>query len=343
MRRREFVATTILGAASFAAFGERLALAAAEEGVAKLATVAPDGTPWADQLIAFKTRLDKETGGKMRLKAYLGGALGDENTTASECKRGAIQMWGGSTGALATIVPELALLELPYLFRTVEEADHVLDTILFEDMKKLLLARGLVLLFWAENGYRSFGTKFGGVTKPTDLKGKKMRSQESEVHLEMYKAFGASPVPIAVTEVLSSLQTGVVDGFDNTPLFTFAASWHQGIKHYSLTESIYQPGIVVANKKWFDALPAEVKKSVVGDAQAEAVNGRKGVRELAPLLVENFKNAGITVHVPTEAEKAVFAKVSEPVHTKWTASKGKTAAPMVAKAKAALAAYRKKA
>ena len=221
MRRRSFVSTTAL--ATLGAVSSRSALAAGKAGVAKLATVAPDGTPWSDQLYAFKSKIEKIAGDRLKVETYIGGVLGDENVTASETKRGAIQLWGGSTGALATIVPELALFEMPYFFRTAEEADLVMDVVLFDDVKKLLLSRGLVLMFWAENGYRSFGTKFGPVKKPADFKGKKMRSQESDVHIEMYRALGALPVPISVTEVLTALQTGVVDGFDNTPLFTFAA------------------------------------------------------------------------------------------------------------------------
>ncbi len=337
MRRRDFLAT-----ATAATLASRKAFSADAPGIAKLATVAPDGTPWADQLNTFKARIEKETGGSLKLKPYLGGSLGDENTTASETKRGAIQIWGGSTGALATVVPELAMFELPYLFRTVEEADHVLDNVVYEDMKKLLASRGLTLLFWAENGYRSFGTKFGAVRTPDALKGKKMRSQDSDVHIEMYKALGAAPVPIAVTEVLSSLQTGVVDGFDNTPLFTFAASWHQGIKHYTLAEAIYQPGAVVANKAWFDKLPKETQAGLLKDQAGEAARGRKGVRELAPLLIENFRASKIEVHELTAAEKDAFAKVCEPVHDKWIKGKGKNAAEMVKKAKAALAELRAK-
>jgi TRAP-type C4-dicarboxylate transport system substrate-binding protein len=182
------------------------------------------------------------------------------------------------------------------------------------------------------------------VKTPAALKGKKMRCQESDVHLAMYKALGASPVQIAVTEVLSSLQTGVVDGFDNTPLFTFAASWHQGIKggHYTLTEAIYQPGIVVANKAWFDKLPEEVKKGVADVQKTEAQAGRKGVRELAPDLIANFSAAKIEVHTLTEAEKDAFAKLCEPTHDEWVKTKVKGAAGMLAKAKTALKDFRAK-
>lgn len=340
MRRRSFVSTTAL--ATLGSVASRSALAADKPEVAKLATVAPDGTPWTDQLMQLKVRLEKESAGSLKLESYVGGALGDENVTAADCKRGAIQLWGGSTGALASLIPEFNLFELPYLFRSVEEADYVLDEVLLGDVKALLQKRGFEFLFWAENGYRNFGTKFGPVKTPAALKGKKMRSQESDVHLAMYKALGASPVPIAVTEVLSSLQTGVVDGFDNTPLFTFAASWYQGIKHYTLAEAIYQPGIVVANKAWFDKLSPTLQKSMVGDQKAEGQRGRKGVRELAPDLVANFSAAKIEVHTLTEAEKDVFAKVCEPTHAAWTKAGGKSAAPMVAKAKAALAERRGK-
>ena len=342
MRRRSFVSTTALATLGTVA-GRRAALAADEKpDVAKLATVAPDGTPWSEQLMTFKRRIEKESAGKVKLETYVGGALGDENVTAADCKRGAIQLWGGSTGALASLVPEFNLFELPYLFRSVEEADHVLDDVLFDDVKALLAKRGFQFLFWAENGYRSFGTKFGPVKRPAALQGKKMRSQESSVHIAMYKALGASPVPIAVTEVLSSLQTGVVDGFDNTPLFTFAASWYQGIKHYTLAEAIYQPGIVVANKKWFDGLPKDIQKAVVHDQKNEGKRGRKGVRELNPDLIANFGAANIEVHTLSEAEKDAFAKLCEPTHDEWTKGQGKSAAGMVAKAKAALKELRAK-
>jgi TRAP-type transport system periplasmic protein len=334
---------TLLQSAALASAGALLPLRAlgdSQQIVAKVATVAPDGTPWAEQLKAFRSRVDKGTGGRVRLSAYLGGGLGDENVTAAECKRGSIQIWGGSTGALASVIPELALFELPFLFRDEKEADHVIDKVLFEDMNALLARRGLQVLFWAENGYRSFGTTFGPVQKPADLKGRKMRSQESDVHLHMYRAFGASPVPISVTEVLSSLQTKMVDGFDNTPLFTFAASWYQGVQHYSLVEPIYQPGVVVANKPWFDKLPPADQQVLREDAEGEARRGRQGVRELAPLLIENFAAAKIAVHRVTAAQKAEFAKLAEPSHALWLKGKGRSAAPMVQKAKSALARYR---
>lgn len=339
MKRRQFLHYSAVAAAATAAGTTSWAQ---EPITARLASVAPDGTPWAEQIQSFRARFEGATGGRVRLKLFLGGALGDENVTAAETRRGTIHLWGGSTAALASVVPELALFELPYLFQNHAEADHIIDEVLHEDMKKALEARGLVVVFWAENGFRSFGTTFGPVTKLEHLKGKKMRAQESDAHLDMYRSLGASPVPIPVTEVLPALRTGVVDGFDNTPLFTMAASWHKGISHYSLTEAIYQPGIVVANKRWFDKLTAQEQKALLEDQKGEAVRGRKGVRELAPLLIENFQADKIAVHTLTAEEKAAFARACQGVHDRWVKGKGKVAAPLLKKTRAALEKLRQK-
>jgi tripartite ATP-independent transporter DctP family solute receptor len=286
----------------------------------KLASIAPEGTPWAEQVAEYKTKVETESKGRLKIKPFLGGALGDENHTVGECRRGAIAMWGGTTGSLATSVPEISVLELPYLFKSAEEVDHILDSVLLEDLRKRLLARGFVLVLWSENGFRSFGTKWAPVKQPSDLKGRKMRSQESLVHIETYRALGALPQPIAATEVLPALQTGVVDGFDNTPIYTFAASWHLAIKHFTLSEHCYQPGAVLISRKEYDKLPADLQKVLTADLAAITTKGRAAMREIAPMLVDNFTNAKIPVYRPSPAERAAFARATRGVWDKYAAA-----------------------
>jgi TRAP-type C4-dicarboxylate transport system substrate-binding protein len=302
----------------------------------KVASVAPPGTPWAKQLQDVKLRIEGGSGGRIDVKAFMGGALGDEIATAEATKRGAIQVFGGTAGALASAVPELAVVELPYLFPHVAKADHVLDNVIRADLEELLWERGFKLLFFSENGWRSVGTNFGFVRSTEDLAGRKMRSMESEVHLATWRAMGASPVPVAVTEVLSALQTKLVVGFDNTALFTFAASWYQAITHFTLTEHSYQPGLVVASRVWWETLPKDLQAVVAGDGQAEAVTGRKGVRDLEPLLLKNFENASIQVAKLTAEERKAFARATEPVHAKFVRDAGPRAKKLLAKIRAAL-------
>jgi TRAP-type C4-dicarboxylate transport system substrate-binding protein len=283
---------------------------ASAQVVAKVGSVAPEGTPWAEWLDGVKGRLEKDTGNKLKLKVFLGGKLGGEKEMVEEAKNGNLHIFGGSTGALATYVPELNVLELPFIFTSDDEADFVLDKIR-PQVGKLMEAKGFVMVMWAENGWHGYGVKGKCIEKVEDMKGLKMRSQESYVHIETYKAFGASPVEMAVPEVLGALQTGTVDGYSNTPLFSFATSWHNGITHYSYTKHIYQPGVMAISKKWFDQQPEDIKKALLVRSDERA--GISGVRALSEPLLDNFTAAGKKVcKLAPEATKA-FAEKARPV------------------------------
>lgn len=279
----------------------------------RLGTVAPENTPWEKQLRRLKQHIEAESGGRIRVQMFMGGSLGGEKALVRRTAQGSLQAFGGSTAALGTLVRELDVVEAPYLFDNAEQADAALDG----DAKPIVAAalgrRGFVFGLWAENGFRSWFTKERPIRTPADLQGLRMRSQESEVHLATYRALGASPVAIDVTNVLTSLQTGVVDGFDNTPLFAFATSWYQAAQHLNLSEHSYQPGIVVYSKTWFDGLPADLQQVLTNIPQEITTDGRDQVRRMDPILINNLERFGIKVHRPSAEERAAFAKRSRSV------------------------------
>lgn len=315
--RRNFIAGSAAAVSTFF-IGRPKARAGEAEITLKFATVAPAGTPWSVHTSRLKKRVKEGSGGRVKIKVYLGGALGDEDATAARCVKGGIAGWAGTTAALASIIPQLAAFELPYLFPSLKAADDIIDNKITPEIDRLLDKAGLKLLFFSENGHRSIGTKFGFVKSTADLKGKKMRSQSHDVHINTWRALGASPEPIPVTEVMTALQTGVVDGFDNTPLFTFAASWFQSITHFTLTEHSYQPAVAVMHKGTWDALPDDIKQLIAGDLKEESEYGRKKVRAIRQDLIDNFGNAGIKVHTPTASEVEAFKKATKPTHKKFT-------------------------
>ena len=291
-----------------------VASAADAEFTFRFATVAPDNTPWAYLLKKYRKALRKETDGRVKMKVFLGGLKGDEQSLVRQAFKGKeLQGAGVSSGAMATLVPEMDILELPYLFDSFQQADKALDGDARAIIEEILDKKGFKLLMYSENGYRSFGSKGGFIKTPADLKGKKMRSQESPVHVETYRALGASPVTISVGEVLSALQTGVVEGFDNTPLYTQAVSWYQAVDHFSVTEHIYQPALIVANKKWFNSLPSDIQATMISLGDRLTKKGRKSVRQLGPALLENFKSQGVKVYEPTAAEKKAFKDATRKV------------------------------
>jgi TRAP-type transport system periplasmic protein len=284
---------------------------AADEIVAKTGSVAPEGTPWTQWMDGVKARMEKDSAGKMKMKMFHGGKLGGEKEMVEQAKKGTLHVFGGSAGALAAqYVPELNVLELPFLFESDAEVDFVLDKIR-PQVSKLLAERGFVFMMWSENGWHGYGSKGKCVMTPDDLKGLKMRSQESSIHLDTYKAFGASPVEIPVPEVLSALQQGTVDGYSNTPLFSWATSWKDGVKSFAYTKHIYQPALLVASKKWFDGLPKEVQTSLT--TPLEEKSGLAGVRDLTPILLANMKDAGLTVCEPSAEQRKAFQAKVKPV------------------------------
>jgi len=283
----------------------------------RLATIAPEGTPWSDQLSAMKKRIEKESKGRVKFVTYTSGQLGGEIETLRSLQRGRIQAWGGSVGAVTSLVPELQLLELPYLFLNEKEVDYILDEVVFKSYSDILASKGFILHSWNENGWRHFASKNKPVLSPSDLKGLKIRSQESPIHIEMWKAFGASPVPISIPEVMSALQTGLVDGFDNSTLFTSATGWYQGVNYFVISGHMYQPGIIIYNKKYFDSLPKDIQDILLGDQKQEAKIGRTGVREIEPEIIKILEKDGVKVQKMSEAQREQFAKLARPVHPKF--------------------------
>lgn len=318
--------------------------ASAQEVTLKAASVAPDGTPWSDLLARIKTRV--QAGNKdIKFKIYLGGRLGGEKETARETREGRVQFWGGSTAALATLVPELYILEAPYLFESDAEAYYVLDNHARPLVEKLLEKQGFVMYQFAENGWHGLAMKSGCVEKLADLKGKKIRSQEAKIHLDTFKAMGANAVEMAVPEVLPALQQGVVDGFSNTPLFSFATSWHQAVTGYTDTSHIYQPGILVYSKKFFDAQSKETQALLLSNIKEDEKYGRDGVGGIRKGLLDNFANSGVKVCQPSAALTAELKKATAGVFKTYrdAASKeGKALADALVAGKKAFAALPKK-
>jgi len=277
----------------------------------KFGTIAPAGTPWSDSLEEIKTRVAKESSNTMKIKIYLGGQLGGELEIMQKIRRGNIEGGGLTCAAMASIIPELDLLEVPYLFESSEEADFILDNFLLEPFKKLFEAKGFVMVTWAENGWRSIGHKSKQIKTPGDMKAVKIRSQESKVHLAFWKKLGASPVAIATPEVLPALQTGVVEAFDNTPLFTLAAEWQTAIKFYTVTNHIYQPGAVIYSKKFWDKLSEQEKKILIGPGNGQAAVIRSNVRKLGDSLITVLKESGVSTYKLNASEKEAFKKSAE--------------------------------
>ncbi len=285
------------------------------EFLMEVGTVAPPGSPWADQLKRFKKDVQARTNGRVKVKLRLG--RGNERSLARRVQMGSMQSFAGSVGGMSSIVREVNVIESPYLFADFASADKALDDpAVTEQMKRILAKRGLIFGIWSENGYRSYFSR-RPIRKPSDMKGIRFRSQESMVHVETYKAYQASPVPIDVANTLMSLQTGVVDGFDNTALFAMAGTWYQGLKegerNLFLSRHCYQPALLVYSKKWFNSLPKDIQEVLTSVPYELTVWGRGQVRKIEPVLLKNLARYGYEIYEPTADELAPFKAAQQKV------------------------------
>jgi TRAP-type transport system periplasmic protein len=297
-------------------------------------SIVPEGTPWADELKAIKARLEKDGGGRVKVALFLGGRRGSENDMLVELRRGKLQGVAISTGSLAAEVPELQCLEFPYLLRTPEDVDFILEGPIGKKLIARAEEKGMTVATWGENGWRSVGTRDKAVRKPEDLKDLKVRAQESKINVEFWKAMGAAPTQIPLNEVMSALKTTVIDGFDQTPVYMSAAGWHGEIKHFTLTEHSYQGGVVVYNKRFLDSLPEDLRKIVLADAELQGRRNRENVRRMAREVEGELERGGIQVHRLTPEEHDAFVKRTAVVYDKF---KDTEAGALVAEIRKALA------
>lgn len=277
--------------------------------VLRIATVAPDNTPWAEQAHSLKNRVERESEGRISVRPRLGSTAG-ENSLARQCRDGSVESIGVSTAAIASLVPALSVFEIPFLFDKPEDADRIIDRYLIPRVTKLLADKGFVLYIFSENGFRNWATKGREIHKAADFRGIQLRSQESWIHEAMYKALNANYTTIPVTEVQTALSTGRVEGFDNTPLFAMAAGWEKAIDTWIISDHIYQPAVVVYNKEWFDSMPDDLQKILMSNRKEESRSGRRMVRATNPLLIQNLKANGIKVMTLSKEERDEMRKIT---------------------------------
>ncbi len=308
------------GGTSLLASPAEAAEATKPEFTLNFGTVAPENTPWSDQLKDIKERIQRESAGRIKVRIFMSGVMGGEVEMIRDIVEGGRLQGGGfTTAAVATgaNVPSLQLPELPFLFRSDAEADHVLDTVLFQPMQKKLRRRGIFLAMWSQNGWRSFFTKNKPGNTLSNLAEHKMRVQESDVHKAMYQAMGVQAFAIPVPEVLDALSRGTVDGFDNTSLFGQASGWFEPTKYYTLTHHIFQPAAIIYGRDWFESLPEDLQKIVIGDRLQNQKLGRKLVRDMEDELLANFKELGVEVISVSDAELAPMIEATRPVHEQF--------------------------
>jgi len=244
---------------------------------------------------AFAREVEARTGGRYKVQNFYSGALGAERESIEAIQLGTLDLTMTSTGPVPNFVPEIAILDIPFLFRDYAHARAVLDGPIGQDLLNKFPAKGIQALAWGENGFRHMTNSKRPVNTPDDLKGLKMRTMENPVHMQAYKAFGIIPTPMAFTEVFTALQQGTVDGQENPVSVITAAKLDQVQKYMTMTGHVYSPALILMNKAQWDKLSA-ADKQAFSDAEKEAVKANRArIDDDERKAVADLRSKGMTI------------------------------------------------
>lgn len=285
----------------------------------KIATVGNEAHQTTIGAAFFKEEVERLSNGQIKCTIFPNGSLGGEREAAEGVKLGTIQMTiVTSDGALPAWVPETQVLSIPYLFANKEEAYHVLDTFLQEELAPKFEAQGFRHLGFTELGFRHFTNNVREVKSAEDMKGLSIRVQEAPIWFSLTEMLGATATPVPFNELYTALSQGMVDGQEN-PVTSIATSRFNEVQKYmTLDGHTYAAQSVLMNKSFYDALPSELQKAV-DDASAYAVeNQRKKIAENEEKYLGELEAAGMII---TEPDLDSFVKATEGLYKREAVTK----------------------
>ncbi|MEO5765260.1 MAG: TRAP transporter substrate-binding protein [Casimicrobiaceae bacterium] len=263
----------------------------------------------------FAREVEKRTNGRYKVQNFYSGALGAERESIEALQLGTLDLTMTSTGPVPNFVPEVAILDIPFLFRDYAHARATLDGPIGQDLLKKFDAKGIVALAWGENGFRHMTNSKHPVNSPDDLKGLKMRTMENPVHIQAYKAFGIIPTPMAFTEVFTALQQGTVDGQENPVSVITAAKFDQVQKYMSLTGHVYSPALILMSKAQFDKLSAADRQAFVEAAKEAVKANRARIDDDERKAVADLRAKGMVI--VENVDKSKFQATLGPTFTEF--------------------------
>ncbi|SMF72248.1 tripartite ATP-independent transporter solute receptor, DctP family [Xaviernesmea oryzae] len=304
--------TTMIGLALGLALGATTVHA--QEITLRSADIHPDGYPTVDAVKYMGELVSQRTNGRIKIQVMNNSVLGQEKDTIEQTRFGVIDMNRVNAAPFNNLVPETAVLGLPFLFRSPDHMHKVVDGPIGDEVLKAFEPHGLIGLAYYDSGARSFYTTKKPVEKLADLKGMKIRVQQSDMWIAMMQAFGANPTPMPMGEVYSSLETGVVDGAENNWPSYESARHYEVAKNYSLTQHSMTPEILVMSKISWDKLTPDDQK-IVREAAKESVGKMRELWAAREKSSEEKVRAG-GVNVVT-VNKDEFAAAMKPVYDRF--------------------------
>lgn len=268
----------------------------------------------------FAELVAQRTGDKVKIDVHPATQLGNERDMIEGLQLGTVDFVVTSTGPVGGFVPKMFVVDLPFLFRDREHAYKVLDGPIGEGLLDAFSVKQIKgLAFW-ENGFRQITNNVRPIDKPEDLKGIKIRTMENKIHLAAFRAFGASPTPMAWSEVYTALQQGTIDGQENPIAVVYTSKLSEVQKYLALTGHFYSPALLLMSIKAYNSLPEDTRKIILDTALECATFERNLLRDDEAKQLEELKAKGMQVTTPN---KQPFRDAAAPVFKEFETQFGK--------------------
>ena len=305
----------ILAAASIAALTLIGPASAQSPIVIKFSHVVASDTPKGKAAEKFKELAETYSGGKVKVEIYPNSTLYKDKEELEALQLGAVQMLAPSNSKFGPIgVREFEVFDLPYILPDLTILRKVTDGPLGARLLKLLEPKGMTGLAYWDNGFKEMTANKKLVT-PDDYKSLKFRIQSSKVLEAQFRALGSIPQVMAFGEVYQALQTGVVDGQENTWSNIYTQKMHEVQKYITNTNHGYIGYVVVVNKKFWDGLPADIRAQLdKAMKEATAYGNGQSAKENEDALAEIKKSGKTEIVTLTPAQDAAMRKAMEPVY-----------------------------
>ncbi|KQZ00095.1 C4-dicarboxylate ABC transporter [Pseudolabrys sp. Root1462] len=298
--------------------------AAADPIVIKFSHVVAPDTPKGKGAEKFKELAEKYTAGKVKVEVYPNSTLYKDKEELEALQLGAVQMLAPSNSKFGPIgIKDFEVFDLPFLLPNLDALRKVTEGPIGKRMLKLMDAKGMVGLAYWDNGFKQMSAN-KPLKTPADYKGLKFRIQSSKVLEAQFRMLGAVPQVMAFSEVYQALQTGVVDGQENTWSNIYTQKMHEVQKFITETNHGYIGYVVVVNKKFWDGLPADVRPQLE-KAMAESTQfaNSQSAKENDEAKAEIIKTGKTTIVTPTAAENAEMRKTMAPLYEEMGKRVGK--------------------
>lgn len=282
----------------------------------KLGHIAEPENPYGQGADHFAKLVKERSNGEIEIQVFPSSQLGNQRDLVEGLVFGTVDMTLTGTAVLGNFVPEVAVFDLPFIFRDIPHAYKALDTVGME-LCKLGEKQGMITLAIWENGVRHMTNNRQPIRTPEDMKGLKVRVMEQPVYIEMMKTLGASPTPMAMSELYTALQKGVVDGQEN-PLAQIATKRFDEVQKYiSLTGHTYAPEVVLISAIAWNKLTPEQQAMMRKAAEDTREWQRQLCRDSESTFMQTIKERGHAA-VNDDVDIAAFMKATAPVYKLYT-------------------------